>query len=191
MNIGIDLDDTINNFAYQFVYYAKKYNTEKLIDHNIKEYEWDFDKAYGWNLDDEKCFYKTYIKDILLNVKIKENASEIINKLKKEENKIIIITARSKKDYGQINEITKKWLEQNNVKYDKLILESFNKAEKCIENNIDVFIDDGIKNCKQVYEALKIPTYMFDSIYNQKEENTHIKRVFSWEEIYNEIRKLY
>ena len=191
MNIGIDLDDTINNFAYQFVYYAKEYNKQNLINHSIKEYEWDFDKAYGWKIEDEKNFYKTYIKDILVNVNIKENASEIINRLQEEGNKIIIITARSIKDYIDISEITKNWLKQNNIKYDKLVLESFNKAEKCIENNIDVFIDDGIKNCNEVYKALKIPTYMFDSIYNQKEENTHIKRVFYWKEIYNEIKKLY
>ena len=49
MVIGIDLDDTINDLADQFIYYAKKYNQENLIDYDIKENEWDFDKAYGWD----------------------------------------------------------------------------------------------------------------------------------------------
>ena len=87
-------------------------------------------------------------------------------------------------------ELTENWLKDNNIKYDKLVLESENKDEKCLENNVDIFIDDSVNNCKKVYNALKIPTFMFDSVYNQKEENTHIKRVFSWKEIYNEIHKL-
>lgn len=191
MNIGIDLDDTINNLADQFLYYAKKYNEEKSIKHVIQENEWDYDKAFGWSLEHQKNFYKTYIKDVLINATIKQNASEIINKLKEEGNKIIIITARCKENHKKMDEITKNWLEENNINYDKLVLNSDNiKAQRCIENNIDVFIDDGINNCIQVYEKLKIPTYMFNSIYNQKQENTHIKRVFSWKQIYDEIQKL-
>ena len=37
---------------------------------------------------------------------------------------------------------TEKWLKQNNVEYDKLIIESQDKAEKCIQNNVNIFIDD-------------------------------------------------
>ena len=48
----------------------------------------------------------------------------------------------------------------------------------------------GPYNCENVYKKLNIPTFMFDSVYNKKQENTHIKRVFSWEQIYNEIHKL-
>lgn len=190
MVIGIDLDDTINDLANQFIYYAKKYNQENLIDYNIKENEWDFDKAYGWDQKHEEKFLKTYIKEVLVKATVKKDASEFISKLKQEGHKIIIITARSRENYIGMYELTEIWLKDNNIKYDKLVLESENKDEKCLENNVDVFIDDSVKNCEKVYNALKIPTYMFDSIYNQKEENTHIKRVFSWKEIYKEIHKL-
>ena len=55
-----------------------------------------------------------------------------------------------------------------------------------IENNIDVFIDDHVDFCEGVSKnGTKV--FMFDSPYNKEE--TRYKRVYSWNEIYNEIKK--
>ena len=115
MIIGVDLDDTINNLAEQFLFYAKKYNEENKIDYKIIEDEWDFDKAYGWSIEDEKRFLKKYIKVLIENATIKEEASEIIKRLREEGNKVFIITARSAQSHKDMFAITEKWLKQNNV----------------------------------------------------------------------------
>lgn len=190
MIIGIDIDDTINTLAEKLIKYAKIYNMEKNITHKIREEEWDFNKAYGWNTDNEREFFEKYIKNILDEAEVKKDASKYINKLKSEGNSIVIITARSVKNHYDIYNITTNWLNRNNICYDKIEIESLDKAEKCKKNNIDIFIDDNMYNCMSVHDEVKIPTFIFDSIYNKKEENTHIKRVFSWKQIYDEIHKL-
>ena len=51
-------------------------------------------------------------------------------------------------------------------------------------NNIDVFIDDHVGFCEGVSKT-KTKVLMFDSPYNKQE--TKYKRVYSWDEIYEEI----
>jgi len=99
----------------------------------------------------------------------------------------MIITAREESRVKDVYHISKEWLGKHAVPYDKLIINSTNKAERCIENNINIFIDDSIEHCENVQNNLRIPVYLFNSPYNQKHENTHIKRVFSWKEIYEEV----
>ena len=187
MNIGIDIDDTINDLASILIKYARKYNTINGIKFDINENEWDFDKAFGWNEQEAMEFMNTYISQVFDESKPKENAVKIISKLKNDGHKIIIITARHSNHVKNVYHISRDWLKKYNVPYNKLIINSDNKAEKCEENNVDIFIDDSIKHCENVQKRLEIPVYLFDSVYNKKYENTHIKRVFSWKEIYDEI----
>ena len=45
MNIGIDIDDTINNLADIMIISAKKYNEEQKIDYEIRADKWAWDEA--------------------------------------------------------------------------------------------------------------------------------------------------
>ena len=135
-------------------------------------------------------FLKKYSAKIFREVSPKEQAKEILKKLKEAGHTIIIITAREEKHVEELYLITHNWLKQHEIPFDKLIINSVDKAEKCKENHIDIFIDDSIKYCESVWKQMKTPVYLFDSVYNQMHENENIKRVFSWEEIYEEINKL-
>ena len=189
LNIGIDLDDTINNLAIGLMKSAKEYNQKNNINHNVKENEWDFDKAFGWDDSHTHKFLTEYVAKIMIGAEPKEGAVEVITKLKSAGNKIIIITARSESHAKNAYDISEKWLNKYNIPHNKLVINSYNKAKKCKENNIDIFIDDNMGHCENVYNTLKIPTYIFDSIYNKKDNNENIKRIFSWEEFYEEINK--
>lgn len=189
MIIGIDLDDTINNLATTFTKYAKIYNQSQNISHIIQENEWGFDKAFGWDEFHESNFQNMYLKILFTEVNLKEKAKEIINKLKDDGNEIVIITARSRRYIPDVFEVSDEWLQKNKIKYDKLVIEGKDKVDKCIENNVDIFIDDIANNCEQVYSKAKIPVYLFDSIFNKEYFNPNIKRVLNWEEVYKEIKK--
>lgn len=141
MNIGIDLDDTISKTDKMLYKYAKKFNKENKIKYKIRKNEWDFDKAFGWNEENEKDFFSKYIKCVFESVKIKKNAKKYINILKKD-NKIFIITARSEQNVKNVLTICKEWLEKYGVKVDKIIVDGNDKANQCRQNNIDIFIDD-------------------------------------------------
>lgn len=188
MNIGIDIDDTINKLSETLIGYAEKYNTDNEIRYEIKPNKWEFEEAFGWDEEHIKKFMSTYIKKCFQEVKIKSDAKEYINKLHNEGNKIIIITARREENCKDIYDVSKNWLVENGIKMDKLEVGCYKKSEQCKENKVDIFIDDNVDNCKDVSKNLQIPVLLFDSIYNQEEKD--LKRVYNWKEAYKEIKKL-
>ena len=189
MRIGIDLDDTITKTDEILFKYAKIYNEEEKILFNINREEWNLTKAFGWNEENIKEFFSKYLKSIYEKAEIKENAKEKINALKNDGNKIIIITARDTKSLNEVHEVCKDWLINNKVNVDKIVVDGEDKAQKCLENKIDIFIDDNVYNCESVYKNLKIPVLLMNSRYNKEYQNPNIKRVYNWNEIYNEICK--
>ena len=80
---------------------------------------------------------------------------------------------------------TKDLLDSFNIKYHKIITGAGNKAEVCIENKIDLLIDDSIKHCSK-FEELGGKALLFNSPVN-KDIETNLKRVYNWKEIYEII----
>ena len=123
------------------------------------------------------------------NVKPKESSVKIINYLKEKGNKIVLITARIDDEIVDARAITEKWLNTNNIKYDKLIINSHNKLEIAKQEKIDIFIDDSIRNCEMVLSG-NIKTYMFLTKNNEYYENKEIKKIASWDEFYENIKEV-
>ena len=190
ITIGIDLDDTISSSNDMFIKYAKLYNQEKKINFKIDETQWDLDKSFGWNDNNYKEFCKQYLRTLLNEAEIKYNAAEKINKLKNEGYKIIIITSRNEKELNDMYSFTEKWLKNHNINYDKLIINSLQKEEECLKNKVNIFIDDNMKNCMNVYKKLQIPVFLFDGLYNTNDKYSNIERVYSWDEIYLKIKNI-
>ena len=193
MNIGIDIDDTIANTAQQIDIWAnvffEKYLKREFKIHNetgILDPKW---AKYLYNLteeEDEK-FWNIYYEKIMENVEPKENVIEVINELS-EKNNIIIISARWDRENGIIKKITKEWLKKYKIHYDKLFLGCEDKRKIAKESNIDIFIDDSYKTCKQISE-LNIETLIMNTRLNKNFEDENIKRVYSWTEILEYVNK--
>lgn len=77
---------------------------------------------------------------------------------------------------------------KHNITYDKLLMNSKDKLKTAQENKIDIFIDDCLKNCKEVAEG-KIKTYMFASIGNIMVDSKDIEKIYSWPQFYFEVNK--
>lgn len=182
MNIGIDIDDTITETSELLMPYVAEYfsiDIDYLKKNNIcynnlpKEYK-----------EKEKEFGKSTFGRVLLDVRLKENAKEIIDKLKEDGHKIVIITARDETIYDAPFEFTKKQLKKLRIEYDKLFC-TFDKKQICIDENIDFFIDDSVENLNNVEDTVG-QVLLFNSKTNMR-ENNHFIRVNSWKEIYNYI----
>ena len=121
----------------------------------------------------------------------KDCVSEILKKLQKEKNNIILITSRYEYEEGSsvIKDYTQKWLEKNNIPYDKLVMNAQNKLEVSKENNIDIFIDDSIEHCRNVKNG-GITAFLYTSTCNQGIEVPELTRVYSWIQIYNKYKKI-
>ena len=194
MNIGIDIDDTITNTFETALPYAQKYVREALKKDIIPDYSKAIDHHYirdifGLVDGEDKVFWIKNYYNILDNVEPKENSCETIRKLKEEGNRIIIISARW--DIGDLSSynITKEWLDEMGIHYDKLITGIENKAEIALQEKIDIFIDDSIRNCLEVQQS-GIKSLLMTSPVNRNNPSHNIERVFYWEEIYKRIKNL-
>ena len=102
MNIGIDIDNTItevqkelNNAAYEYAISLGK--NIKNVDNSIEDIKNNGDtykEKFQFSYDELKYFLKNIHEKLTNRAKPRANAVETINRLKKEGNKIIIITAR-------------------------------------------------------------------------------------------------
>ncbi len=191
MNIGIDIDDTIANTYDVLFNYAQNYTINdirkeiKNVDRNCITHMY-CTEFHNWNQKEDKEFLEKYYEKTVLNVQPKMYAVENIKKLKENGDSIYLITARFLSDKFDVEKLTKEWLEKYKIPYDKLILNSQNKVIVAQENEIDIFIDDSIKNCTQMANA-EIKTYMMDTIVNKDFENENIERVYSWPHLYQKI----
>ena len=186
MRIGIDIDDTTsktNDALIEEAYmYDKKYlNGRGFQDKN----EYSFTKMFFWNVVDVDNFLN-YIRTSKFVLKLDEveDASKYINKLKDKGHTIIFVTKRSSNFKSKW--YTKRWLKSKGIKYDKIIFGSKDKAEAMVKENIDLLIDDDIKNVKKALDLGK-KAYLMDSRYNQ--EYKKVERVTSWKEIYSKIKE--
>ena len=194
MNIGIDIDDTISNTFETFLPYMKKFVEQDLnrkLDLNLssKIDYYNIIEKYGISEEEARTFWVNYYVLILETVKPRKSAVEVINTLKEKGHKVFLITARLDDGIVDVKAITKKWLEANRINYDKLIINSHNKLETAKQENINLFIDDSIRNCEMVSSG-DIKTYMFSTENNSYYENEKIEKVISWDEFYEKIKEV-
>lgn len=190
MRIGIDIDDTITNIKDKLtnaaLEYAKSLNKNvQNIDYNIVDIYNNgniYQKLFNFNYEELKYFLGTIQEEITDNAIPRENCVKVINKLHNDGNEIYIITARDKEFHEDPYLQSKEFLDKNSIYYDKLIVNSRNKAMACIENNIDLLIDDSISNC------LNSDNFGIDTITIGNKNNRGIKNVDNWEEIYDYIK---
>ena len=190
MNIGIDIDNVISNFdevlKQEFLKHDKELRNTGIINTEAHMTKGMFD----WTDDELWPFYLENIERIAQKLDVIEGAKEYIEKLKEDGHTIVIITGRDNGEYTNPYDMTKKWLKEKRIEYDKLILtdayknNKHAKTEKCFENNIDIMIDDSVRNCRDCIEN-NITTLLMDTPYNRAEKD--ITRVHNWKEIYEFI----
>ncbi len=195
MRIGIDIDNVIADFnngvLNAYFQHDKTLRNNGIINKKAQYIRWGM---FDWSKKEEEEFYTNNIEKIVENLNVINGAKEYIDKLKSDGNKIILITGRDNGDYSNPKEMTEKWLDKNNIYYDKLVLtdayseEKFSKVKECKEYNVDVMVDDSRSICRELKNA-GIKVYMMDTRFNK--DITDIERVCSWKEIYYKIASLY
>lgn len=191
MRIGLDIDGCLNDSRNTLLNKGIKWllnNGYQDIKFNNKL--WDFDQVFALNENDKLRFMKDTFKDILMSTKVREDASEVINKLHNEGHQIIIITGRKAYDEyfgtdGNLELGTTKWLMDNNIFYDQIIFDAQDKEDICVKNNIDIMIEDWGPNAEAV--SKKLPVLLFETNYNFKYIGENIIPVYSWYDIYIKV----
>ena len=188
MRIGIDIDDTMTFIKDDLLEAACLYD-KTLGNTGIPvEDHYYIGKRFNWNKDEYRYFMGEVRKDVVMNAKLRPGLIEILTKLRELGHKIIIITARTNYYYKYPYNMTMDCLKKENIPYDKLILGSINKKKDCINEKIDIFLDDDINNCLKVNET-GIKTFIMDNVDNYL-DNNEIIRVFDFYDFYEKIEKV-
>ena len=179
MRLGIDIDGTISNTGEIYRDRREKFAKDNNI--TIIEVEEDFNY--------KKEFLKEYSKDIFLSVDIKENAKEVLQRLK-EKHEIYIITARSNDfvpDIKDVSVICQDWFDKYNIVVDKIItgVDGDEKLKVCLQNKIDLMIDDNINNYEIIKNNLKCLLFDDNNQYNSIKD-----RVTNWLELEKYIEEV-
>ena len=185
MRIGIDIDNVISNFNEMlletYLIHDKELRNTGIINPNAKYIRTGM---FDWSNEEELSFYKDNIEGIAKKLMVKEKAKEYIDRLHNDGHLIYIITGRDNGEYSEPYNMTKKWLDENNIYYDNLILtdayDIHAKSLECLKNDIDIMIDDSVRICSDLITS-GITTILMDTPYNRK---INIKRVKNWEEFY-------
>lgn len=186
MNIGIDIDNVISDYDNCFIkeclLHDKTLRNNGIINKNAADI---LNGMFDWTPEEVTSFYRNNAERIVTNLTTIPYSKEYIDRLKADGHKIIIITARDFGVYSNPHTLTRTWLSNNHIYYDKLILTKYprDKLEKCMENNIHLMIDDS----KTIYQDCiknNIPALLMDTIGNRDINET---RVHNWKEIYDFI----
>ncbi len=201
MNIAIDVDDCLSNTAEVDFETCWEYY-KKLNKDTSKNFVNDYHNAptiFGLTQEQGDTFYKEQrklcIKDDLIKPKV--FANKIIDKLITNGHNIIIISHRGDEFWGDAMKETKKWLTKYDIHYMKCITNCENKGLHCLQNHIDVLIDDNLKNIKQCND-LGVKTITFNNNYNEKYYPNELKNYKNnlniyascWTEVYEKIGEI-
>lgn len=178
MNIGIDIDGVIADSDPVYRMFIKKYLGKDLKREEVTSffYEdclgissgemdkvWDlFNEEQGWNI-----------------IEPVEGAVECLNKFSSK-NKIFVISSRP----AFLENVTRNWLEQYRIKYDKLILtDGLPKLDAVKNLGITHFIEDRLDYAVEMAKN-GIKVLLFDYPWNQcDEKQPNLFRVKNWSDI--------
>ena len=189
MRIGIDIDGVLTNEDDYILDYTSKYCYENGLDFFTEPYRYEYQKL-NWNKSTIDNYRSQYFMNYVDEEPPRKFASEVIKKLKNEGHSIYIITGRTKTtEDSEIGEIMrtkiKKWLEKNEIVYDKIMFAKMPKTKEIKENNIDRMIEDSPEIIPIISKNVHVLCY--DTRYNRNLQCSNMTRVYSWYDILRKI----
>ena len=106
--------------------------------------------------------------------------------MKKDGHKLIIISSRGYDDI-KMQKIAEERFKKENLKFDKYHWKILDKLQMCLEEKIDLMIDDNYLICKNLSDNFINTLYLRDVKKQKLEENKYLKEVNSWGEVYRYV----
>ena len=186
--IGVDLDNTMFTFRSLMYGLMNKFQSIKSSTGNFVEFSGKNHKKSNFLLKKlHKVFnpakYHTYPRAI-----------EAINYLRSIGFKVYFISSRP--NISPIVNVTLEWLDNNNVRYDKVVLGCKNKAIYAKENDVDLMIDDYFATCQQL-DKVGIRSILFRGSLKDDEgqykllKPSNIAFATSWFDIVQNVDKIF
>ena len=193
MKIGIDLDGVVIDSETTFRTYEEIYDIDVLKENNlINAEEPKVQARYNWSLDQQKDFTNRYFVKVAKESNIMSGFVGVYTRLKEQGHKFIVITARGLTPDGkfmkEMEDNARELLNKNGIVFDKYYWKQKDKLDVCLEENIDVMIDDDWRIIKKLSDNGIKTLYFRDTNLKKLEETDYICEVNNWGEIYRKIK---
>ncbi len=185
MRIGIDIDDVVTNTSEIIEEFIKADSNSQKLQKHIKSI------MKGNPSDSEVVlFCKRIYLEAFKKAKPKDNVSKVIKNLLNKGYEIFFITARGEnlEFFRGSEKVTEEFLERNGIEYTKILFNATDKAKLCLDNKVDLMIDDSVEHCEDA-RMVGIKSIVFTSKVN-KNIFTTIERVDNWLELEEKIMGL-
>ena len=191
MKIGIDLDGVVFDTEKEYRVYTELYDMLVLKQNSkIDNSELRFQDRFKWTEENSSDFLTRYHEKITREANYMPGAKDVLQMLKQDGHKLIMITARGGMNKRMI-EITKERLNQDNMEiFDKYYFDIREKQKICLEEKIDVMIDDYYRNCQSISDVGIKTIYLKDAPSRDLKENEYLKVLYNWGEIYRYIKEI-
>lgn len=191
MRIGIDIDGVLTDIEQWQLDLGSKIIFQQCHKEIVNADGYDIKEIFNIDEHLDNEFWKEYLYEYATKEPARKFSDEVTKRLIEDGNEIYIITARfltdkDDEDGKKMRNTVINWLKENNISYDKIIFSPEEKLDICLENNIDLMIEDKVDNINKISE--KIPVICFDARYNKKCEGKNIIRCYSWYDIYVKIK---
>lgn len=193
MKIAFDVDGILTKLQEFQIEYGMKFflDSERAVDTT----KIGFKEMFHCSKEEEDKFWIKNIWRYCLAEQAREDASEIINKLKEEGDEIYILTARvhttKQNAVGKLfRGMLKYWLHHEKIPYDHIIYydeesSAKDKAITCLEEGIEFMMDDQPKNIDSLKEVTNVS--FFKENYNENCEDKRAIAVRDFKEFYHVI----
>lgn len=187
LNIGLDIDGTLNNIHDEILFYGSVYN-KKIGGQIVNANAYYISNMFNWEKEECKKFKSYFQHELLSKAVPREDAVYCLNEIKKLGHNIYIITGRKLHEMNDTYRDTASWLNKVGIPYDKLIVNVDSKGQVCRSLNIDVLVDDREKHLYDAKNTGVKHLLLFDNVYsNQPAEFVKIK---SFDELLHYIENL-
>ena len=198
MNIGLDVDGVlVDTQTFQLregkKYFGKKYGISAKTPDMFEVMD-----VFECTKKQREAFWIRYIWKYCLKEPMTKDAARVVNQLRKEGHRVVIITSRvHTTERGVTGKLfrwmVKHWLKKNHLTYDAILFSEekgcgVDKLRVCEENDIDVMVDDSPENLYEVDKSKKVLCY--DTAWNKECRDLDGCRVKDFGELYRKMQEI-
>lgn len=190
MRIGIDIDGVILDYMNIVRAYAELYDFEELKKDGVINREgMKVKNRYDWTKEELDVFAKRYFVSLTKKTPFNPLAIDIIKRLKSEGHKLYIITNRGIVNEESI-EIVMDMFKEKGLVFDDYFWKVTDKVAVCLENNIDIMIDDSTEIIETMINNGIYGLYFREKGSRILPDNKLLFDVDNWGEIYRYIKRI-
>ena len=189
MKIGIEIDGVVIDSETTFRTYEEIFAIEELNGRKIvNSEEPKFQQRYDWTEEEQKQFIDKYFLEVSKNSGLMSGFVPVYKRLKEQGHEFVVITARG----GFVEEMkddAERVLNENGIVFDKYYWKNDDKVQACLDEKVDLMIDDDHRIIKRLNDNGIKTLYFRDTNLLRLPETELNHEVNNWGDIYRYINE--